>query len=182
VGDSALVTLRPMSETDLGRVGTWLARPHVAHWWYEDASRPAVRARYLPAIRGDEATHLVIAERDGAAIGFAQWYGWDDEPHAAAYGARPGELGIDYLIGEAGACGQGAGTALVAALVARVRAQCPEASILTSPEQSNVASCRVLEKNGFRLVGVRRIECEPGGGPHSLYRLDPAARGQLSPG
>jgi aminoglycoside 6'-N-acetyltransferase len=160
-----------MNEADLAVVSTWIARPHVARWWQEDASLAAVRARYLPAIRGDEPTQMLIAEHDGAPIGFAQWYGWDDEPDAPEYGALAGEVGIDYAIGEAAACGRGVGTVLVAALVALVRAQRPGASVLTGPEQSNVASCRVLEKNGFHLVDVRRIDCEPGDGPWALYRL-----------
>lgn len=162
-----------MSEADLPLLAGWLARPHVARWWYEDAALPAVRQRYLPAIRGEEPTRLVIAELHGHPVGFAQWYAWDDEPEAPQYGALPGEVGIDYALGEPDVCGRGVGTALIAVLVDEVRAHRPAASILTSPEQANVASCRVLEKNGFHLIDVRRIDAEPGDGPAALYRLSP---------
>jgi len=170
------LTLRPMTEADLALVGAWLARPHVARWWLEDPAEAAVRQRYLPAITGADPTHLLVAELDARPIGFAQWYRWDDESEADRrdIGAEPGDVGIDYAIGEADACGHGTGTTLIAALVAEVHRHHPGASLLTDPEQANIASCRVLEKNGFRLVDVRRIESEPGDGPSAIYRLDPA--------
>lgn len=169
------LTLRPMTEADLTLVSAWLARAHVARWWQDDPAEAAVRQRYLPAITGADPTHLVVAELGGRPIGFAQWYRWDDESEAdrGDVGAEPGDVGIDYAIGEPDACGQGIGTRLIAALVDEVRRHRPGAAVLTDPEQANVASCRVLEKNAFRLVDVRRIESEPGDGPNAIYRLDP---------
>lgn len=169
------LTLRPMAEADLALVSAWLARPHVARWWLEDPAQAAVRQRYLPAITGADPTHLLVAELDGRPIGFAQWYRWDDESESdrAAVSAEPGDVGIDYAIGEPDACGHGIGTRLIAALIDEVRRHHPGAALLSDPEQANVASCRVLEKNGFRLVDVRRIESELGDGPNAIFRLDP---------
>ena len=43
--------------------------------------------------------------------------------------------------------------------------------MLTGPEAANIASCRVLEKNGFRLVAVRPVVTEPTDRPIAIYRL-----------
>jgi hypothetical protein len=43
--------------------------------------------------------------------------------------------------------------------------------LLVGPDAANVASRRVLEKNGFALVAVRPVATEPGDRPISIYRL-----------
>ena len=113
-----------------------------------------------------------MVESDGRTIGWAQWYGWWDYPgEAADMDAMPDEVGIDYGIGEPDCIGRGVGTALIAALVAHVRAERPGVSILTGPSAANAASCRVLEKNGFGLEDVRDMPGEPNASPLALYRL-----------
>jgi RimJ/RimL family protein N-acetyltransferase len=89
---------------------------------------------------------------------------WLGLPHVARWG-------IDYAIGEPARVGQGHGTELIAALVAEVRRRYPGAGILTGPDASNVASRRVLGKNGFRLVAVRPVVTEPSDAPMAVYRL-----------
>jgi RimJ/RimL family protein N-acetyltransferase len=46
---------------------------------------------------------------------------------------------------------------------------------LTDPDAANMASRRVLEKNGFRLVAVRPVASEVSDAPMAIYRLSPAA-------
>ena len=69
--------------------------------------------------------------------------------------------------------GRGAGTRLIAALVALIRRQHPGAGILAGPDAANIASRRVLEKNGFELVAVRPVATEPGDTLMAIYRLPP---------
>ena len=54
---------------------------------------------------------------------------------------------------------------------AAVRCTCPGAGLLAGPDAANVASRRVLEKNGFALVAVRPMATEPSDRPISIYRL-----------
>ena len=47
----------------------------------------------------------------------------------------------------------------------------PGAGLLAGPDAANIASRRVLEKNGFGLVAVRPVETEPSDRPVAIYRL-----------
>jgi GNAT superfamily N-acetyltransferase len=97
---------------------------------------------------------------------------WADYPaEAAAMDARDGEAGIDYAIGDPASAGRGAGTKLIAALVAEVRRQHHGAGMLVGPDAADTASRRVLEKNGFETVPVRPVATEPGDTPMAIYRL-----------
>jgi len=42
---------------------------------------------------------------------------------------------------------------------------------MADPDERNVASRRVLEKNGFELVAVKAIPSEPTDDPMAIYRL-----------
>jgi len=162
-----------MTMADLGVFERWLHEPHFARWFLPDSTIEAELASNRSAIRGDEPTAVLIAGLDGADIGWCQWYRWwDYEEEAVEYGALPGEVGIDYGIGEPERIGHGIGTRLIAALLAHLRDAAPDASILVGPSAANVASCRVLEKNGFSLVDIRSMPGEPNASPLALYRLE----------
>jgi RimJ/RimL family protein N-acetyltransferase len=162
-----------MTPDDLPVVRGWLGLPHVARWWLPDTTAEAEIAEYRQRVAGPpSATILLMATWDDVPIGWCQWYRWADYPaEAAAMGARAGEIGIDYAIGDPAFVGRGVGTALIAALVAWVRQAYPGAGVLTDPDAANAASRRVLEKNGFTLVAVRQVETEPGDSPMAIYRL-----------
>jgi RimJ/RimL family protein N-acetyltransferase len=169
-----MLSLRPMTEHDLPLVDAWLRQPHVAMWWIPDTTVEAEVAGYRENIVDgqDLATHLLTVSVDGAPVGWCQWYRWADyPPEAEAMEALPGEAGIDYAIGDPAHTGHGAGTELIAALVAEVRRHHPGAGILTDPDARNIASRRVLEKNGFGLVAVRPVASEPTSDPMAIYRL-----------
>jgi aminoglycoside 6'-N-acetyltransferase len=169
-----MLSLRPMTEDDLQLIADWLREPHLATWWLPGTTAEAEIADYRENIVGgvDPATHLLTVVVNGTPVGWCQWYRWADyPPEAEGMGALPSEAGIDYAIGDPAKTGRGVGTELIAALVAEVRRHHPGAGILTDPDARNVASRRVLEKNGFRLVAVRPVVCEPTNDPMAIYRL-----------
>jgi RimJ/RimL family protein N-acetyltransferase len=86
-------------------------------------------------------------------------------------GARDGEIGIDYAIGDPARVGRGIGTTLIATLTTEVRRRHPGAGILAGPDAANMASRRVLEKNGFHLLAVRPVATEASNAPMAIYRL-----------
>jgi aminoglycoside 6'-N-acetyltransferase len=194
-----MLSLRAITEADLPAVEAWLALPHVARWWTPDATPEAETAKYRERIRQETgqretgqrgkdheeragqgrepATHMLMVIVDGMPVGWCQWYLWADYPaEAEAIGARDGEIGIDYAIGDPAQIGRGIGSTLIATLVAEARRRHPGAGILTTPEAANIASRRVLEKNGFRLVAVRPIATEASDAPMAIYRLSTAWR------
>ncbi|MGH8960622.1 MAG: GNAT family N-acetyltransferase [Jatrophihabitantaceae bacterium] len=154
-----ILTLRSMADADLPLVAHWLTLPHVSRWWTEPVADEV--AGYWRAVRGEEPTCALVAVVDGAPVGWCQWYRWADYPEASGYGARPGDVGIDYAIGKATMVGRGVGTAMIAQLLEHVRAALPAASLLVAVDLENLASRRVLAKNGFVLTELRRIASEP---------------------
>jgi aminoglycoside 6'-N-acetyltransferase len=171
-----------MGEEDLPRIAGWLRLPHVARWWTPDTTAEAEIARYRqrigPGCLGD--TIMLTVLRDRRPIGWCQWYRWADYPdEEAAMGARDGEAGIDYAIGDPASIGRGTGTELIAVLVAEIQHRLPGAGVLAGPDAANIASRRVLEKNGFELVAVRRVATEPSDAPIAIYRLRAAPAGTV---
>jgi aminoglycoside 6'-N-acetyltransferase len=166
-----------MTEADLPAVEAWLRLPHVARWWTPGTTPETETAKYRERIRqaSRAAAHMLTVTLDGTPAGWCQWYRWADHPaDAGAIGARDGETGIDYAIGDPAQTGKGAGTALIAALTAEIRRPHPGAGILADPDAANAASRRVLEKNGFRLVAVKPVATEATDAPMAIYRLPPA--------
>jgi aminoglycoside 6'-N-acetyltransferase len=167
------LSLRRMTAADRPMIEAWLREPHVARWWSDDV--PDQLEEFDDAVAGRDPTHVLVVEDDGAPIGWAQWYRWADSPDEAPdYGATDEDYGIDYGIGAPSQVGRGVGTALITLLVREVRRAHPQAPILVAVATPNTASRRVLEKNGFALVGERLIESEPGDDLTALYRLPPA--------
>jgi aminoglycoside 6'-N-acetyltransferase len=163
-----------MGTADVSLVETWLRDPEVARWYLAVTTIEDELDDLRMCVSGDEQTEVLIAAGPGGPIGWCQWYLCDDYPdHAAGVGASPGDAGIDYAIGAPGSRGRGAGTALIAALVAYIRQRHPDAGVVADPEAANVASRRVLEKNGFELLAERPVASEPTSAPMAIYRLPP---------
>jgi aminoglycoside 6'-N-acetyltransferase len=164
--------LREMHEADLHLVDGWLRRPHVARWYLDGSTHEQELEDCRKSIAGEQPTHLYVVENEGRPIGWCQWYRCDDYPdHAVAVGAAVGDVGIDYAIGEPTDVGIGRGTELVEALVSLVRAVDPSAGVIVDPDAANLASRRVLEKNGFELLAERPVPSEAVDTPMAIYRL-----------
>ena len=171
-----MIRLRAMEVGDLATVARWLAEPHVSRWYVAGSSVEREIEDLRRSAAGEQAVHALMVSHGGVAVGWCQWYLCHDDPEwAKDIGAEPGDVGIDYAIGSPAHQNQGIGTKVIAELVNAVRAVHPGASILADPDEQNKASRRVLEKNGFQLVAVKRIPSEPTDEPMAIYRLSPGA-------
>ena len=169
-----MIELRTMTEADLPLIRGWLQQPHVARWWPQDDPAEEELEQYRQRLTGevDDGTRLLmVVERGRGAIGWCQWYRWEDTPdEARELGALPGECGFDYAIGDPTAIGRGLGTEMNAVLVDEIREHHPGCGLIVEPDAANVASRRVLERNGFELVDVRPLAFEPDDRPMAIYR------------
>jgi aminoglycoside 6'-N-acetyltransferase len=172
-----MMSLRAMSADDLDLVEHWLTTPHVARWFLAGSSLEEEIRDVRDSVSGCQPVHVLVAVHGGTAIGWCQWYLCDVDPGwAADVGAGPGDVGIDYAIGDPAHVGHGLGTLLVGALVRLVRAEHPGCAVLSDPDERNTASRRVLERNGFELVAVRSLPSEPTADPVAIYRLAEGSR------
>jgi aminoglycoside 6'-N-acetyltransferase len=164
-----------MELDDLDLVSAWLTEPHMARWYLAGSTVEQEVAELRDAVTGGEPTHVLVVLERNRPVGWCQWFFCHEYPdHAAGVGAYPGDIGIDYAIGDPASTGRGVGTAMIVALVAHIRRLHPTAGVITDPEASNLASRRVLEKNHFRLLGERPVASESTPAPMAIYRLPPA--------
>ncbi|HCA6440331.1 TPA: GNAT family N-acetyltransferase, partial [Pseudomonas aeruginosa] len=70
-----VVTLRPMTEDDIGMLHEWLNRPHIVEWWGgERPSLEEVKEDYRPSALAEEGVTPYIGLLDGTPFAFAQSY------------------------------------------------------------------------------------------------------------
>jgi aminoglycoside 6'-N-acetyltransferase len=178
-GSVTLIAFRPLTTEDLPLMTRWLAQPHVARWWREDAGLAAVTARYLPSLQGQDPTELFVTEVDGSAAGLIQRYlvtddpgGWADVLRATGTPGVDTAFGLDYLIGDPGLTGRGIGSAAIAEFTQLAFERYPGAdSALVAVSQGNTASWRALEKAGFRRCWAGELASDDPSdeGPSYLY-------------
>jgi RimJ/RimL family protein N-acetyltransferase len=175
------LTLRRMTVADLVLVRAWLGAPHVARWYLSAATVEAEVDELRLCVELEEPTEALLVSQGARPIGWCQWYRCSDYPeHAAGVAAGPDDIGIDYAIGEVESTARGIGTALIAALVGHVRERHPLAGVIADPEAANIASRRVLEKNGFELLSEGPVSSEPTTAPMAIYRLAAPGEGVRS--
>lgn len=163
-----------MRPDDLDLVRTWLGLPHVARWYLAGSTLDQELDELRQCVAGEQPTHALSILEQGRPIGWCQWYRCSDYPeYAAGVGAGPADIGIDYAIGDPTRIGKGVGTSLIAALIAHVRQRLPAAGLIADPEAANLASRRVLEKNGFELVREGTVPSERTATTMAVYRLPP---------
>ena len=165
------LSLRPVTVDDLPQIEAWLREPHVAKWWLTTTTIDEEIEDIRKAISGEEPLEVLVVELDAKAVGWCQWYRWWEWPEEAEeVGAQHGDVGLDYSIGDPSHVGAGVGTRMIAELVRHVRARRPDCGILVEPDASNPASRRILEKNGFELIDVRKLSFEAED-LNAIYRL-----------
>lgn len=173
------VAFRALGVADLPQVARWLREDHVQRWWKDPSAPDAVEAKYLPRIHGEEPTEVFVIVWQKRDAGMIQRYRIADYPDwdAAVADAVPigAAAGIDYLIGEPDLVGRGVGSEAIRAFSAAVFDGYPEIEqIVVTPQAANRASCRVLEKSGYRLLWTGMLESDDpsDAGLSALYTLD----------
>lgn len=147
-----MYSLRKLEEKDIEMVKSWLYQEYIAKW-FGDATG------WLNEIKGrnDEYNfiHHFIVEAGQKAIGFCQYYNYNQSPFEDSENLQPnGTYGIDYLIGEKNLLGKGIGKKLVKLISDKVIEENKNvirivADPIIEETRTNVASIKVLEANQF---------------------------------
>lgn len=175
------ITFRPLAESDLAQMQSWLSTGHVSEWYpIDDVHKPSlrlVRGHYLPMIRGEEPTHPYVILFDGMDIGFIQTYLIRDHPqYAEAVQVDQGAAGVDLFIGEADAVHRGLGPRILRRFLLDVVFGGMSASeCIIGPQPQNVAAIRAYEKTGFKYLKTVQPPGSPGEGEEYLMRIDRSA-------
>ncbi|MBI1236021.1 MAG: GNAT family N-acetyltransferase [Alphaproteobacteria bacterium] len=98
----------------------------------------------------DASFHVLVAEKDGAAIGYAVWHAYYDSGHGGA-----GAWLAEVCVGREGR-GEGAGRALFEAVVEDVR-DSPATFMMWTSSETDAAE-GLYESSGGRAKPVRRWE------------------------
>lgn len=133
--------------------------------WRGDYSVERAR-RWIAERDAESQTLLVTDHRTGAVVGLVLLF-----VEASSEDGND-DLRIGYLLSDA-VWGQGLGSELVAGLVRWAKASPGLSTVTAGVEASNVASARVLVKNGFARVG-------PGSDGGLVYRLDVASAARIA--
>jgi aminoglycoside 6'-N-acetyltransferase len=173
-----VVSLRPLSATDLVRLSEWLEQPHVETWWFESSALRAVAESYLPSITGGEAAENFVIMADDQPVGLIQRYFLRDYPEWEETLWRTGMatdrvVGIDGLVGDPAIARQGVGSEAIREL-AQSTFELPDVDgIVAVPQQANVGAWRALEKVGFTRTwsGLLQTEEPADQGPAYIYEL-----------
>ena len=126
-------------------LAAWLAQPHNAQWWGDDAEASVAEIR---AAMDSVDTEPLIVELDGRPIAYLQSY----DPHLEdghPYQDQPfGTLGLDISIGPAELVGIGHGSAIIAQFCDTLFAE-GTPRIVIDPDPANKRAIRAYEKAGF---------------------------------
>ncbi len=178
------IAFRPLAREDFPLVASWLRLPHVRAWWLDpEPTTAAVEADYGDVVDGRDPMRAFVVTVDGAPAGLVQAYRHADEPEVLATLGMPEAAGIDYLLGPPELCGRGVGSAVIREFTTLVFRLLPGVTgIAAAPLARNRASCRALEKAGFRHLGDRDL---PSGDPsdvgvNSVYHLPRPVTGRSS--
>ena len=171
-------SFRPLVDADLPMMYRWLNEPGVIRWWEgEDVSLPAVTAQY-GSDREDSATEHWIAELEDEPVGWICCWpvltGLEESEPWFPLGVEETAAGIDYLIAAPTQRGRGLGSAMIRAFSYNVvfGRHCDFTQVAASPYRSNAASCRALQKAGFRYAGSIDYGDDDPDGPCSLMIMN----------
>lgn len=173
------LSFRPMVDDDVGLVAGWLREPHVQQWWKDPSAPDKVADEHRERQSGADLTEMHIVVANGRDVGIIQRYRLKDEPDWEQALAPSGltlvdAAGIDYAIGVHDLIGRGIGAEMIAAYSDDLFAAYPDVGVIVvTPQASNRASCRVLEKAGYGLRWTGRLDSDDPGdvGPAALYTL-----------
>jgi aminoglycoside 6'-N-acetyltransferase len=133
------LVLRPLAHADMPAILAMFADGEVARWW---TSPPAEIAEIID----EPSVWPYLVTLDGAPIGYFQIYHANPEPFWAEFGVPAETFGLDMFLTRRG---EGIGTRMVRAAIARVLELPAAVRVQIDPDPANPRAIRAYEKAGF---------------------------------
>ncbi|MER5429084.1 GNAT family N-acetyltransferase [Streptomyces sp. NPDC002588] len=139
-------------ERDLPRIGRWMNDPAVAVYWELAGPRSVTERHLRRQLTADHHSVPCLGLLEGTPMSYWEIYRADLGPLARHYPARPHDIGIHLLIGDATARGRGLGGRLLRAVADLVLDRRPACSrVLAEPDLRNIPSIAAFLAAGFRF-------------------------------
>ena len=159
---SPTLGFRRLRRDDFGDLQSWLAAPHVSHWWGAPRDQSAIEEEYGPIVDGCDPTKVFVVEISGRPAGMIQTYLLADNPeYEAAVGVKDA-AGVDLFIGEQQLLGKGYGKVILSMFVTEVGWPTYPGALryMAGPSVRNVRSRRTFEAAGFSYLGTVEVPGE----------------------
>ena len=138
------LVLRPLASGDMPAIFAMFDDPEVARWW---TSPPGEIAEIID----EPSVWPYLVTLAGAPIGYFQIYHANPEPFWAAFGVPAETFGLDMFLTRRG---EGLGTRMVRAAIARVLDLPAAVRVQIDPDPGNPRAIRAYEKAGFAARGA----------------------------
>ncbi|UDF04169.1 GNAT family N-acetyltransferase [Asticcacaulis sp. AND118] len=151
-----MISFRPLTDNDAGRLLLWMSSPHVRQWWVNEGQTAEDAVEDALAYIGAANATAWLFEWNGKPAGYTQSYEChpDHEPGSPCHSDSPkGTFLIDMFIGDASLLGEGIGTQVLTQIsngMFKKGALC----VRVAPQTANLAAMRCCEKAGFVSVGL----------------------------
>jgi RimJ/RimL family protein N-acetyltransferase len=146
-----MITLQPLTTSDLDLLVQWMNQPHVKTWWPDNLTDQEIRTKYGNRIGSTAIVPLIISV-DEKPIGFLQYYDVTQAPDDWNKDEPAGTIGFDIYIGEKEYLGKGYGTAAISLMIKQLFTNPNIAKIIVDVDPKNQAAIRAYEKAGLRFV------------------------------
>jgi hypothetical protein len=142
---------------DVGVLHAWVTRPDAGFFGLGGLSRDELRATY-EFVASLPTHHAYLVRTAGEPVALVQLYLPEDDPVAAAYDVRPGDVGAHFFKGDRGLDWAVLGAALLTFAFDRPAVQ----RIVVEPDVRNRAAVARMAAMGFELAEEVRFESPHG--------------------
>lgn len=149
------ITFRNATIDDSEMIRNWIkTNEHTRHWYYFDkVPRISTIQRELEKNFKEPRTRAMIVMADNVPMGYIQSYPVDGNGNwAKQVKVAENMVSIDYYIGDLNYIHKGLGSKMILEYIEQIVKTENYSVAMISPDPENNASCRCVEKCGFRYI------------------------------
>ncbi|WP_060180386.1 GNAT family N-acetyltransferase [Streptomyces sp. IMTB 1903] len=152
LGDFAIRPLDPFADAEL--LHGWVTHPKASFWMMQDASLPDVEREYM-RITAHEHHQAYIGLHEGRPAFLMETYDPSELELVGLYDARPGDVGMHFLVAPSDRPLHGFTRAVITTVMAAIFADPAAVRVVVEPDVANTAVHALNEAVGF--VPERRV-------------------------